>query len=221
MGDDARRLPEGILGPVRSKPIQLPNGDLLCGSSTEFPDWQVHFEHTSDLGQTWTRIGPVKNNTGEGVIQPSLLRHANGKLQAFFRTESGQSSMGQSWSSDNGKTWSPIEGTTLPNSSSGIEALSLKDGRHLLVYNHTHGTGPFPNYRDVLNVAVTEDGLQWKAAVTLDLGEDGEFGYPAAIQTDDGLVHVTYTWYRKRIRHVVLDPSKFELREIKDGRWPK
>ena len=66
-----------------------------------------------------------------------------------------------------------------------------------------------------------EFGANFGDEINLDLGEDGEFGYPAAIQTDDGLVHVTYTWYRKRIRHVVLDPSKFELREIKDGRWPK
>src|SRR3954447_6624124 len=29
------RLPEGFLGPIKSKPIQLPGGDILCPSSTE------------------------------------------------------------------------------------------------------------------------------------------------------------------------------------------
>ena len=38
--------------------------------------------------------------------------------------------------------------------------------------------------------------------------------------TGDGLVHVTYTWNRQRIRHVILDPTKFSLREIVEGNWP-
>ncbi len=28
------------------------------------------------------------------------------------------------------------------------------------------------------------------------------------IQTRDGLVHVTYTWRRERIKHVILDPER-------------
>ena len=30
------------------------------------------------------------------------------------------------------------------------------------------------------------------------------------IQTRDGRVHVTYTWKRERIKHVVIDPTKVE-----------
>jgi predicted neuraminidase len=36
------------------------------------------------------------------------------------------------------------------------------------------------------------------------------YAYPAVIQAADGLVHVTYTWNRQRIRHVVLDPRALD-----------
>ena len=67
---------------------------------------------------------------------------------------------------------------------------------------------------------MSDDGKMWKAALVLE-DQSGEYSYPAVIQTSDGLVHVTYTWRRDRIKHVVLDPSKLELRDMKDGQWPK
>ena len=38
--------------------------------------------------------------------------------------------------------------------------------------------------------------------------EAGEFSYPAIIQASDGQLHVTYTWNRRHIKHLVLDPAK-------------
>jgi alpha-L-rhamnosidase len=45
--------------------------------------------------------------------------------------------------------------------------------------------------------------------------------YPAAIQASDGLVHITYTWRREKINYVVIDPSKLELRDMHNGKWPE
>ncbi|HUW17715.1 MAG TPA: sialidase family protein [Sedimentisphaerales bacterium] len=207
-----RRLPEDILGPVKNKPIQMPDGVLLCGSSTEDKGWRVHFERTADLGKTWQHVGPISDGKEFGAIQPTLLRYADGRVQALCR--SGQGRITESWSSDGGKTWSPMTATSLPNPNSGIDGVTLADGRQLLVYNHT------PKGRSPLNVAVSNDGKTWKAALVLE-NQDGEYSYPAVIQTSDGMVHIAYTWKRQKVKHVVVDPAKIVERDMVGGEWPK
>lgn len=214
------RLPEHIDGPVRNKPLLLENGSLLCGSSTEYDGWRVHFELTGNQGLTWTRTPAIHDGKDFGAIQPTLLRHKNGTIQALCRNQNGNGKVLSTSSKDMGHTWSKLKEVSLPNPNSGIDGVSLKDGRFLLVYNHTNrGTGS-PRGREMLNIAVSEDGENWKAAVLLENVAKGEFSYPAVIQTSDGLVHTTYTWQRKRITHIVLDPSKLKLHDFKDGQWP-
>jgi predicted neuraminidase len=209
---DARRLPDGILGPIKNKPVQLPNGDILCPTSTEHDGWRVHFERSADGGKSWEATPPLNDGKKLGAIQPSILFHKGGKLQAVGRTRQGK--VFEVWSDDGGKTWGKMALTALPNPNSGIDAVTLADGRQLLVYNHT-ATGRSP-----LNVALSDDGKTWKAAVVLE-SEPGEYSYPAVIQAADGLVHVTYTWKRQRVKHVALDPKKLLLRDMIDGKWPK
>ncbi|MEO6035390.1 MAG: sialidase family protein [Verrucomicrobiota bacterium] len=207
-----RRLPEGVLGPIKNKPVQLANGDLLSPSSSENDGWRVQFERSPDLGKTWEIIGPVNDGKTIGAIQPSIIFHPGGRLEAVGRTR--QKNVFQIWSEDNGKTWGEMTLTSLPNPNSGTDAVTLKDGRFLLVYNHTTTS------RSPLNVAVSKDGKEWQAALVLE-DERGEFSYPAVIQSRDRLVHVTYTWNRKRIKHAVIDPAKLQSRPIVDGVWPK
>jgi predicted neuraminidase len=200
---EAKRLPRGVLGPIKNKPMQLSNGDLLCPSSSEENGWRVHFERTSDLGQTWTTTGPVNDGKTIGAIQPAILFLGGEKLRAVGRTE--QHKVFAIDSQDNGKTWAPMRLLDVPNPNSGIDAVTLKSGIHVMICNlTTKGRSP-------LNVVVSPDGETWKSALTLEEHPGKEFSYPAVIQTSDGKVHVTYTWERRRIKHVVLDPSKFVL----------
>jgi predicted neuraminidase len=214
--EQPRQLPEGIYGPIKNKPVQLPNGDLLCPTSNETDEkpskWAVYFERTSDLGKTWERTELLHDGLTISAIQPSVLFLGGDTLAAVGRTRQGR--VFRIGSGDAGKTWGDISLTALPNPNSGTDAVTLKDGRHLLVYNHTaRGRSP-------LNVAVSSDTKTWQAALVLE-SEPGEYSYPAIIQTKDGLVHITYTWKRQRVKHVVVDPAKLSLKPIVDGQWPK
>jgi predicted neuraminidase len=201
-----KRLPDGFLGPVKNKPIALKDGSILAPTSFEDRGWRVHFERTTDLGQTWQTVGPVDDDKKWEAIQPTLLTHPDGRIQALCRSQ--QSKIVECWSADGGKTWSKLVATSLPNPDSGIDAVTLADGRHLLVYN------PTTKGRSPLDVAISPDGKTWKTALVLE-DQPGEYSYPAVIQSADGLVHITYTWHRKKIRHVVVDPKKLELRETR------
>ncbi len=217
---EPRRLPNGVFGPIKNKPVELGDGELLCPSSTEDNGWRVHFERTADSGKTWRRTDAINDGKEFGVIQPTLFFHKGGRLQAMMRSRQGK--IVESWSDDNGETWSKLNATTLPNPNSGIDGVTLRDGRHLLVYNHVVTQPGKWGGRAPLNVAVSEDGKTWKAALALETGPpEAEYSYPAVIQTSDGLVHVTYTWNRKKVKHVVIDPRKLSLREMKDGLWPQ
>jgi predicted neuraminidase len=216
-----RRLPDGILGPVKNKPVQPANGDILCGSSTEGDGgWRVHFERTSDFGKTWTATDPVNDGKTIGAIQPSILFHPDGRLQAIGRTRNDK--IFQIWSTNSGVTWGKMTLTDLPNPDSGTDAVTLQDGSQLLVYNHNVRTGSNNKGRSPLNVAVSKDGETWQAALVLEDDPDAPsgFAYPAVIQTSDGLVHITYTWERKRIKHVVIDPTKLTPKPMPNGQWP-
>jgi len=219
-----RRLPAGILGPIKNKPVQLAEGTIISPSSTEefrpgpqqktVEIWRAHVELSSDGGVSWTKVGPLADPGQANVIQPTVLVHDDRRIQILLRSMVGR--VQEAWSSNQGQTWSAIAPTELPNPDSGIDAVKLRDGRFLLVYNHsTEGTGD----RRVLNVAVSKDGRQWYAALVLE-NQPGEYSYPAVVQAASGLVHVTYTYNRRKIKHVVINPAALTLRPIRNGQWP-
>lgn len=198
---DGTAIHGGPVGPIKNKPVALGRDVLLAPSSTETEKgWRAHFERSSDGGATWNVIGPVNDGRAIGAIQPSVLDLGSGKLLALGRTRESKRIF-QIESADYGLTWGEMTLTDMPNPNSGTDAVTLADGRHLLIYNHSEKA------RTPLNIAVSSDGRTWTPAVTLETAP-GEFSYPAIIQAADGKVHVTYTWNRRKIAHAVIDPAK-------------
>ncbi|MBB6096406.1 putative neuraminidase [Povalibacter uvarum] len=223
-----RRLPDGIFGPIKNKPVQFADGTILAPSSTEDDHgWHIHVERTRDLGKTWERSEALNDADQFNAIQPSVLIHKDGRLQLLSRTK--EMVVVTNWSSDQGRTWSKSTSTGLFMPNSGSDAVTLADGRQLLVYNWRDrpapavapvveneesgpaATGTRADYgvRYPLNLSLSEDGVAWSMVATLeDQPLPHGYAYPAVIQTRDGRVHVTYTWNREKIKHVVLDPKR-------------
>lgn len=231
-------LPKGFLGPIKNKPEYV-DGRIICPSSTEGSEgWRIHFEISDDKGKTWKMVGPVEAEMnvptalrkagvanaddqeggeaikGEGLkpiyaIQPSLLRHKDGRLQVLCRTRNAQ--LATSWSSDNGNTWSKVTLADFPNNNSGTDAVTLKDGRHVLIYNDFStlpGTPKGP--RTPLCIAISEDGVNWKNVLTLEDSPISQYSYPSIIQGKDGKLHTIYTWRRQRIAYKEIDLTKLK-----------
>lgn len=198
---DSSRIPDGNLGPIRAKPIELQNGNILCPSSEEYTSgpWKTHMEIFNPTSNTWTKI-LVDHDSDFDVIQPTILRHDKNTLQILCR--STQNKIVESWSSDNGRSWGKLMATSLPNPSAGVDAISLPNGKHLLIYNPTIDG---PNDRAKLSLAISSDGKVWEEFLKIEDEPTGEFSYPAMVRASDGKIHISYTWNRKKIKHLVLD----------------
>lgn len=196
------QLPAGILGPIKNKPFELGNGTLVCGSSVEsYQAWSCWMELTPDGGKTWEKHGPLNlPDHLYGIIQPAVFGTEDGKLAVLCRSRDIHR-MVRSTSDDGGRTWSTPDAIDLPQNNSGLDATLLRDGRVVLIYNHS------TDARTPLNLAVSGDmGRTWKPGPVLET-DPGEYSYPAILQASDGTIHMTYTWNRKRIRYARAMPD--------------
>ena len=194
-------LPKEILGPIKNKPIQVENGRIISGSSVEFQNgeiWHAHMEISDDFGETWRKI-PVNQDSKYKVIQPTIVQLQNGDLKAFFRSD--QDVVLESLSEDNGKSWSDFTQSELSNPNSGIDAVGLKNGGFLMVYNPMASGEDWWDGRSKLNLAYSQNGKHWKDVLKLENEEEGEFSYPAIIQSKNGEIHITYTYNREKIKY--------------------
>ena len=220
-----QRLPEGIYGPIKNKPI-LNNGRLISPTSDERDGWKLYFELSDDMGKTWRRTAFVEADKGIKAIQPTIIVLPDGRLQALCRTRSRH--IGITYSSDNGETWSKLQFIDTPNNNSGIDAVTLSlpptpsrrggaaapeasptggDWEGALICNDwpiepTKEKGA----RTPLSILRSTDGIHWNHWITLEDSPIMQYSYPSIIQSRDGHIHVIYTWRRLRIKHVELIP---------------
>lgn len=236
------RLPEGILGPIKDKPLVLQDGVFVSGSSREHGKWDAWVERSIDDGNSWTKFGPiavpddldapdkttqterdrsslpetasgapVKTKTPPaqetiGIIQPAVIQLGEQHLRFFARSRTKSARIAVADSFDQGKTWTQARFLLLPNPNSGIDAVRLKDGRIVLIFNNSD------HARTPLNLAVSRDGEHFQIFKTLEDGP-GEYSYPAIIQAGNGDLIMTYTWRRETIKFARLPLSEVPFPE--------
>jgi alpha-L-fucosidase len=195
-------LPDKYLGPIKNKPVQLRNGSILYPSSTESPDekqWLIQMETSDAQLKHWKQLA-IDCDTFQ-TIQPSILVYPDHRLQLLARSK--QNVIVQSWSDDEGKSWSKVSATQLPNPNSGSDAVNL-NGVQYLVYNPLKAGKNWWEGRSVLKLAMSRDGIHWRDIYTFENQEKGEYSYPAIIAGNNGHLYVTYTADRKSIKFVEL-----------------
>ena len=192
-------LPSELLGPIRAKPLVLKDATIVSGTSFEsYRTWAVWIERSTDYGKTWVKIGPIvpppdldwkvlgDGNSSppadvpgstdwkfiQGIIQPSVLQLAGQHLRLHARSTAKTARVTVAGSMDSGLTWTQARPLDVPNPNSGIDAVALRDGRILLIYNNTT-TGRTP-----LNLAVSIDAEHFRTFKTLE-DTPGEYSYPA------------------------------------------
>jgi predicted neuraminidase len=208
---------------------------------------------SDDAGATWREVA-VPESTG--CVHMSVVPVGD-RLTAFFRSRWADA-VYQSWSDDDGETWTTPAPTELPNNNSSIQATALSDGRLAMVLNPVRAGADTPR-RLSLYDEIDDEGLAdaqsqveevpaeddsggqravWgtpRAPMTLALSADGgrtwsmrrdletgdgycmtnnsreglnrELSYPSVHQTPDGLLHVAFTYHRRAIQYVTVDPS--------------
>ncbi len=174
----------------RSRPLVLP-GRIIIPVYDE-NTWESRMLISDDKGQSWRLTAPM--STPQGNIHPCVVNLSDGRLLAYLRTGGPGGVIWRAESSDGGDTWGQPSPTPLPNPNSGLDLLRLQSGALALAYNHSN------RLRTPLCVALAEEDERWRWQQTLEDGH-AEFSYPTLLQTDDGCIHLVYTYKREHIHY--------------------
>ncbi len=165
----------------------------------DFPEilWMSFSPENYDINYWKSRMAG-----GASFIQPSIALGGAQQALAFYRCLSRDRQIAMARTQNGGRTWSSPRLLDLPNPDSAVDALPLSGGRILLAFNDSRQT------RETLRLAVSSDrGLNWIRIHPLENSPDQEFSYPYMIRGQNGLIHLVYTWKRKRIKHVSFNEA--------------
>lgn len=130
--------------------------------------------------------------------EPVWWQLPDGRLHALFRDNGGSSRLYQSFSSDDGRTWSRPQITNYPNASSKLFPMRLQSGKWILISNAN------PKWaRREMYISLSDDGLTFNkmARLVIPSTKATTFQYPHAIEHDG---HLLIVFSQKKMQSEVL-----------------
>lgn len=174
----------------RSAALQLPGRILLPAYDER--RWQSRMLISQDDGETWRLGEPLVSPPGN--IHACLVELDDGSILAYLRPGGRGGHIWRALSADGGESWTTPQATSIPNPNSGLDLIRLRSGDLLLACN------PVQRGRTPLALLSASGGEDWSRPLPLERDE-GEFSYPTLLQTQDGLIHLVYTWRREHIHY--------------------
>jgi hypothetical protein len=160
---------------------------------------------SDDQGKTF-RLQGRADVPDRAFDEHMIVEKKDGSLWMLVRTKYG---IGESYSFDKGKTWTPGRDSGLGGPNSRFFIRRLQSGNLLLV-NHLNFTG-----RSHLTAMLSEDdGMTWKYKITID--ERSQVSYPDGVQAEDGTVYIIYDRERYDAKEILMAVITEE--DIRQGR---
>jgi predicted neuraminidase len=184
----------GSTGYVHMSIVDLRNGHLVAFFRSRWADW-IYASRSADGGHTWTEPASTELPNNNSSIQAARL--ANGHIALVFNDSSAADATGRRLS-----LYDDIGGEEDP-----APAAPPATGRSAF----------WGAPRAPMTLAISEDeGQTWPYRRNLEVGDgycmtnnskdrlNREFSYPSICQTPDGLLHISYTYWRQAIKYVRL-----------------
>lgn len=185
-------------GVMMCKPIALSTGEWAMPLCTWFTDQSSKMMVSTDAGKTWAlRGGANQPKETRTFDEHMFVERKDSSIWLLVRTKYG---IGESVSTDRGKTWPDLQPSPLAHPSARFFITRLASGSLLLV---KHGPISEKTGRSHLTAYISrDDGKTWGGGLMLD--ERGGVSYPDGQQTPDGLIRIIYDFDRLNERLILV-----------------
>ncbi|WP_175805531.1 sialidase family protein [Burkholderia ambifaria] len=190
-------VPDSV-GCVHMNVHVLHDGSLLALYRSRWADF-VYASRSTD-GRTWSAPEPTDVPNNNSSIQFTVLR--NGHLALVFNESDASHANARRAS-----LYDDIEDSE--------DSGALRDQKA-----SARGTAFWGAPRAPMSLAISEDGGRtWRRRRNLEIGDgycmtnnsadrrNREYSYPSIVQSQDGALHIAFTWFRQKIKYVRVDEA--------------
>jgi len=162
---------------------------------------------STDEGKTWSMLGQAQVPERR-CDEHMIVERRDGSVWMLVRTKYG---IGESVSTDGGKTWSPGKPSAIPHvPAARFFIRRLASGKLLLVRHNP----PKMDQRSHLTAYLSNDeGRTWSGGLVLD--ERKGVSYPDGVQAPDGTIYIIYDYSRRGEKMILM--AAFTEEDVAQG----